>query len=75
MKVITLSLENFVKIQIFAFYFQRVFTIPERTHGPGPVFLTWQRGNANYLVTTGYDHSLILHDRHGDNVDSISLPG
>ncbi|KAH6945801.1 hypothetical protein HPB50_009989 [Hyalomma asiaticum] len=52
-----------------------VFTLPEKTHGPGPVFFTWQKSSGNYLVTTGYDQTVNVYDRHGDRKDQISLPG
>ncbi|KAL3180067.1 hypothetical protein MRX96_037453 [Rhipicephalus microplus] len=52
-----------------------VFTLPEKTHGPGPVFFTWQKASGNYLVTTGYDQTVNVYDRHGDRKDQISLPG
>ncbi|XP_015782176.1 WD repeat-containing protein 19-like [Tetranychus urticae] len=54
---------------------KRVFTIPERTHGSGPVFIIWQPTKASHLVTMGYDNTVIIHDRHGDKVDTINLPG
>ncbi|XP_077544266.1 intraflagellar transport protein Oseg6 [Haemaphysalis longicornis] len=52
-----------------------VFTLPEKTHGPGPVFFTWQKSGGNYLVTTGYDQTVNVYDRHGERNDQISLPG
>ncbi|XP_067137635.1 WD repeat-containing protein 19 [Centruroides vittatus] len=54
---------------------KRVFTVPEKTHGVGPVYFTWQKGGGNYLVTTGYDHIVNIYDRHGDRKEQISLPG
>ncbi|RWS31865.1 WD-repeat protein-like protein [Leptotrombidium deliense] len=41
----------------------------------GPVFFTWQRTHSKYLVTTGYDNSLNIFDRHGEKQDQINLPG
>ncbi|KAG0423766.1 hypothetical protein HPB47_000472 [Ixodes persulcatus] len=52
-----------------------VFTLPEKTHGPGPVFFTWQKAGGNYLVTTGYDQNVNVYDRHGNRKDQITLPG
>ncbi|RWS02784.1 WD-repeat protein-like protein, partial [Dinothrombium tinctorium] len=54
---------------------QRVFTLPEETHGPGPIFFTWQRVHAKYLVTTGFDNTLNVYGRHGEKEDHINLPG
>lgn len=52
-----------------------VFTLPEKTHGPGPVFFTWQKCGGNYLVTTGYDQNVNVYDRHGNRKDQLGLPG
>ncbi|XP_064484193.1 WD repeat-containing protein 19-like [Ornithodoros turicata] len=52
-----------------------IFTLPEKTHGTGPVFFTWQKSSGNYLVTTGYDQNVNIYDRHGTRKDRISLPG
>lgn len=54
---------------------KRVFTIPAKTHGPGPVFFSWQTGGGNYLVTTGYDNLVNIFDRHGERQGQIRLPG
>ena len=32
---------------------QRIFSLPDRAHGQGPITYAWQRAHGNYLATTG----------------------
>ncbi|XP_071786835.1 WD repeat-containing protein 19-like isoform X1 [Asterias amurensis] len=54
---------------------KRVFTLSERTHGPGQILFAWQTMLGNYLATTGQNNTVHLYDRHGELKDEISLPG
>ncbi|XP_013417652.1 WD repeat-containing protein 19 [Lingula anatina] len=54
---------------------KRVFTLNEKTHGPGGIFYQWQRSLGNYLATTGFDHNVRIFDRHGELREEINLPG
>ncbi|UYV64330.1 WDR19 [Cordylochernes scorpioides] len=54
---------------------KRVFSLPNRTHGQGPIYFNWQKGGGNFLVTTGHDHSVSIYNRHGVKVDQINMPG
>ena len=53
--------ENFFKnllnewIQLIIIFFnQRVFTLPDKAHGNGPLLLSWQKPQGNCIATTGY---------------------
>jgi len=52
-----------------------VFTIAEKTHGPGPVYFNWQKDKSKYIISTGSDHTIIIHNRHGQKIDQINLQG
>ncbi|KAK7098094.1 WD repeat-containing protein 19-like [Littorina saxatilis] len=54
---------------------KRVYSVPERTHGQGPIQFSWQRTQGNYLATTGADNKVKIFDRHGDLKGDINLPG
>ncbi|KAH9487695.1 WD repeat-containing protein 19, partial [Bulinus truncatus] len=54
---------------------KRIFSIPERAHGPGHVTFAWQKTLGNFLATTGADNTVKIYDRHGDLRGNIPLPG
>ncbi|KAK6976293.1 WD repeat-containing protein 19 [Biomphalaria glabrata] len=54
---------------------KRIFSIPERAHGPGHVTFAWQKTLGNFLATTGSDDTVKIYDRHGDLRGNITLPG
>ncbi|EDO29788.1 predicted protein, partial [Nematostella vectensis] len=55
---------------------KRVFTIPEKvTGGGGSVSYCWQVKQGNFLAVTGSNRVVCIYDRHGDQLDEISLPG
>ncbi|CAG0891726.1 unnamed protein product [Darwinula stevensoni] len=60
--------------EIYADLKERVLAL-EAPHGPGGVFFCWQKGSGNYLVTTGYNQTINVYDRHGEIVDRVLLPG
>lgn len=54
---------------------KRIFSLVEKSHGVGSITYCWQRTLGNYLVTTGSDHTVKIHDRHGQVVEEMALPG
>ncbi|XP_044727730.1 WD repeat-containing protein 19 [Chrysoperla carnea] len=47
----------------------------DQPHGPGEVYVSWQRGSGNYLAMTGYDQTVSIIDRYGQQQARIKLPG
>ncbi|GFN82173.1 WD repeat-containing protein 19-like [Plakobranchus ocellatus] len=54
---------------------KRIFSLPERAHGDGPIKYAWQRTHGNYIATTGSDGTVKIYDRHGDLKGNVTLPG
>ncbi|GFR90645.1 WD repeat-containing protein 19-like [Elysia marginata] len=54
---------------------KRIFSLPERAHGDGPIKYAWQRSHGNYIATTGSDATAKIYDRHGDLKGFVTLPG
>ncbi|KAI5712448.1 hypothetical protein M8J76_013327 [Diaphorina citri] len=51
-----------------------IFTL-EEPHGPGDVYVCWQRRTGELLATTGRDSSVSIYNKHGKLIDKITLPG
>ncbi|XP_005092773.1 WD repeat-containing protein 19 [Aplysia californica] len=54
---------------------KRIFSLPDRAHGLGPITYAWQRSHGNYLASTGTDSTVKIFDRHGDMKGIFTLPG
>lgn len=54
---------------------KRIGSVAEKSHGPGPIFFSFQRVKADLLVTTGADHTLAVRDRRGAVLHSVNLAG
>ncbi|CAL1537974.1 unnamed protein product [Lymnaea stagnalis] len=53
---------------------KRIFSLPDRAHGPGHIVYSWQRTLGNFLATTGSDSTAKIFDRHGDLRGNVTLP-
>ncbi|XP_028136974.1 WD repeat-containing protein 19 [Diabrotica virgifera virgifera] len=47
----------------------------EQPHGPGDIYVTWQKGSGMYLATTGIDSVINIFDRYGQIQERIKLTG
>ncbi|XP_017769670.1 PREDICTED: WD repeat-containing protein 19 [Nicrophorus vespilloides] len=45
----------------------------EQPHGPGDIYIAWQKGSGNYLATTGIDAMVNIFDRYGQIQERIRL--
>ncbi|VEN58978.1 unnamed protein product [Callosobruchus maculatus] len=45
----------------------------EQPHGPGNIYVAWQKGSGMYLATTGVDSIINIFDRYGEVQERIRL--
>lgn len=55
--------------------FKLLYTI-EQPHGLGELYFKWQKGESHSLLaTTGTDATVAIHDRGGQLLERLKLPG
>lgn len=64
-----------LKVLVYQFYFQLLYTI-EQPHGLGELYFLWQKGESrSLLATTGTDATVAIHDRTGQLLERLKLQG